>query len=481
MLKEITSFFVHRALRLIGGLLVFGSLTLMVFILLLDIIVGLSNPYLGIIAYMILPGFLALGLILVPLDSFLRRRRIRAGLLEEPIHLTLDLSHPRQRALIYFFSISTAVIIMIATIATYKGIEFMDTKTFCGLTCHKIMKPEYVAYSRSPHAGVACVECHIGPGAPWFVRAKLSGLPQVYHYTLKDYERPISTPVAALRPSRDTCENCHWPERFYGSDLRTHITYKSDRDNTMQTRLMIMKVGSGAQKGANIHSHVVQKIWYLPANSKRSEIAWVKVKRVNGTIAEYVLPSACGDLTNIKKKLDVRFMDCIDCHNRSAHNFQPFENLLDLALTEGDIDRTIPYIKKEAMAAVPVFHDSATPELERAPTEAEMARTLRAIEAIPATYQKKYPDVFNTRSTDIAAAAKGIRDVCEASYFPHMHLWAGTYPNWATHEGCFRCHGTLVKVKGKPGETLSRDCKLCHSLPATAGPGVLDAALAGTK
>lgn len=464
MVKEILRFFFRRALRLVGGLLVFGSLTLIVFILILDLTVGLENPYLGIVAYMILPAFLILGLLLVPLDGFLRRRRAAAGILEEPIHLVLDLSDKRQRALLYFFIIATVIIIVISTVGIYKGVEFMDTTTFCGLTCHKIMKPEFTAFGKSPHASVPCIECHIGPGAPWFVRAKLSGIPQVYHYTMKDYERPIPTPVAALRPSRDTCENCHWPDRFHGNALWTRITYKQDRANSLRAETMVMKVGSGAEKGANIHSHIVQRIWYLPADAKRTKIAWIKVERVDGGVVEYALPAERDNLKHLRKRVDSRFMDCIDCHNRAAHEFVDYEKQIDLALTKGEIDRSIPFIKKEAMAAVPYRN--------RLHNEKEQAENLRRINLIPAAYEKKYPEVYRTRAKDIRGAARRIRAICEDSFFPHMRLWSGAYPNWVTHEGCFRCHGALVRVDDKSMSKLSADCRLCHSLPEAAGPPV---------
>ncbi|MDO8684247.1 MAG: hypothetical protein Q7N50_12275 [Armatimonadota bacterium] len=459
-MREILHFFIQRFLRLIGGLMVFTSISLLVFMLLVDLIAGITNPYLGIITYMILPTILGIGLILVPLDSFLRRRRIAAGRPDEPFCLTINFCEPRQRNLAYFFGIASMFILVIATIATYKAIEFMDTITFCGLTCHRIMRPEHAAFVRSPHAGGSCVECHIGPGAPWFVKAKLTGIPQVIHYTLRSYERPVPTPVAALRPSRDTCENCHWPEQFYGNSLRTDISYLPDRNNTIRRRTMIMKVGSGAEKGANIHSHIVQKIWYLPANSKRTDIAWVRVKRVDGTTAEYVNPEHRDELAVIKKKLETRFMDCIDCHNRAAHRFDSFERMVDSAMTQGELDRTIPYLKREAIAVVP--------KLDRAPTDAEYAKALRKLSEIPSAYQKKYPEVYQARGKDIAKAAGTLRKLYQDSEFPHMRISDATYPNWATHEGCFRCHGVLVKQSGAAKETVGRDCLLCHTVPETS-------------
>jgi nitrate/TMAO reductase-like tetraheme cytochrome c subunit len=458
-MREVFEFFVHRWLRMIGGLMVFGSLALLIFLVLLDALAGISNLYIGIITYMVLPGLLFLGLILVPLDSLLRRRRAAAGHPDEAYCLTINFCDPKQRNLAYFFSLSTLVIVVVATVATYKGVEFMDTREFCGLTCHKVMKPELTAYQRSPHAGVLCVGCHIGPGAPWFVKAKLTGIPQTYHYTMKDYERPIPTPVAALRPSRDTCENCHRPERFYGASLRTKITYLPDSRNTMRTQTMLMKVGSGAVKGANIHSHIVNKIWYVPANEKRTEISWVRVQRVDGTTQEYVPAETKKTDRSTSGKQEKRFMDCIDCHNRTAHNFESYESLLDMGMTEGDVDRTIPYIKKEAVAAVPDLQGAP-------PTEAQQAEAVRSIESIPQVYKARYPDIYKSRSRDIAAATAKIKDIYLVSAFPHMRISATTYPNWATHEGCFRCHGNLVKAD-KRGEKLSNDCLLCHTLQET--------------
>jgi hypothetical protein len=351
----------------------------------------------------------------------------------------------------------------VLTTVTYKGVEFMDTVTFCGLTCHRVMRPEYTAFRRSPHAGTACVDCHIGPGAPWFVRSKLSGIPQVYHYTLQNYERPIPTPVAALRPSRDTCEHCHWPERFYGNALRTKITYASDRDNTINTRVMAMRVGSGTERGSGIHNHIVQKIWYLPANAKRTEIAKVWVRHMDGTTGEYVNPAYRDQLGDIESKLDRRFMDCIDCHNRPAHQFVGFEALLDLAITEGEVDHTIPYIKRMAM--------TAAPEIDRPPTEAEQKHTIERIDHIPEEYRTSYPEVYQARSRNIESATNKIHSIYADSSFPHMRISSGTYSNWATHEGCFRCHGSLVRSGGSAQEKLERDCLLCHTLPETVSAG----------
>jgi hypothetical protein len=459
-LDTIISWFKQRPLRMLGGLIVFFSTGLLIFLVLLDIVAGLKNPYIGIIAYMMLPGLLVFGLILVPIDLWIQRRRKAHGLPEYPV---IDMCDIHQRRIVTFFSVTTVMILMVMTVVTYKSVEFMDTKTFCGKVCHKVMIPEYTAYLHSPHASVDCIQCHIGPGAPWFVRAKLSGLPQVWHYMRKDYPRPLGTPVKALRPSRDTCENCHWPQAFYGSRLRTTITYQTDQNNTRQVNSMILRVGSGGVTGSGIHSHIIGHIDYLPGVENRSEMAWIRLKRADGSVQEFVNPTYKDKLDDLRKKEAVRFMDCIDCHNRAAHEFEPFEKLLDEGITRQRVDSSIPFIKKQAM--------DAAGDLEKVPTESEQAQAVTRIENIKSYYQKEYPDIYKTRQQDIQQSVEAIRDIYLKTYFPHMKVGSDTYPNWRTHAGCFRCHGVMVAATpGGRDAAVSADCNLCHSDQTTGDP-----------
>ena len=135
-----------------------------------------------------------------------------------------------------FIACATILNIMIFGFASYQGVTYMDSTTFCGLTCHTVMAPEFSAYQNSPHSRVDCVECHIGPGAGWFVKSKLSGLRQVVAVTFKTYSRPIPSPVKYLRPARETCEHCHWPQRFSGDKfiLKTKIGRASCRERVLR-------------------------------------------------------------------------------------------------------------------------------------------------------------------------------------------------------------------------------------------------------
>jgi hypothetical protein len=458
-MRGILRWICERPLRLLGTLIVLGDVTALASLMMIEVMAGPEYPYLGILTYMILPGPLFVGLVLVPLDGYLYKRAQSGG---KHVYPRLDLNDPYTRTIATFFAACTLLICLVMSVVGYRALEFMDTRVFCGKVCHKVMIPEYTAYMRSAHKSVNCVPCHIGPGAPSFVRAKLTGLPQVYHSLLGDYVRPVETPVTALRPSRDTCENCHRVDQFYGSLLVTRIHYLSDEANTRQVHSMVMRIGSGGLPGSGIHGHMVGKFSYLPADRKRTEIASVSARRPDGTLHEWTNPLYATRLEAVRKDNPERVMDCIDCHNRAAHDFRPFADLLDDAITGGRVAHDLPFLRREALAA-------AGPS-DTAPTWAEQARTLASIAGIKNFYDTQYPDVARTRAADIDRSVKAVSEVYSETFFPHMGVGPTTYPNLRTHNGCFRCHGVMERPSDNGAKTtLSAQCDLCHS-EAIVGP-----------
>ena len=95
-----------------------------------------------------------------------------------------------QRSSVAFVLSFVVIFALLSAVGSYKAYEFTDSVQFCGQLCHTVMHPEFVAYSASPHARVACVDCHVGPGAGWYVRSKMSGLRQVY-YTIRANTFPV--------------------------------------------------------------------------------------------------------------------------------------------------------------------------------------------------------------------------------------------------------------------------------------------------
>src|SRR3972149_3988106 len=89
------------------------------------------------------------------------------------------------------FVVGSLLLLFLSAFSGYKAYQETDSVAFCGTLCHSVMAPEHTTYLNSPHARVRCVDCHVGPGADWFVRSKMSGAYQVYAVLLNKYPRPI--------------------------------------------------------------------------------------------------------------------------------------------------------------------------------------------------------------------------------------------------------------------------------------------------
>ncbi len=360
----------------------------------------------------------------------------------------------KHRKKLLFLLISGAIGIILLVIGGYQLLEFTDSTEFCGDLCHKVMYPEYTAHAASPHSNVACAQCHVGYGGGYLVRSKISGIPQLFAVTFNTYERPIPAPVQNLRPARATCEECHRPSRFAGDLVETHTTYASDEANTETVDTRIMRVGGGEQEVASgIHWHINAKVYYLADDAARQDIIWVGVDRGTGYFTEYYDPAKIGEITPERITKEARLMDCIDCHNRTAHDFPTPDTLINEAMAQGKIDSSLPYIKKEALAAL----DPISPDLATADSK---------VAAIEDFYKTNYPDVYAAKADAIADAISALDDVATQTTFPYMGVTPTTYINNIGHidsPGCFRCHGKLVAYGGPDaGQPISKDCDLCH-------------------
>jgi hypothetical protein len=315
------------------------------------------------------------------------------------------------------------------------------------------MEPEWAAYEDGPHSRVACVQCHIGPGAPWFVRSKMSGTRQVFAVMLDTHSRPISSPVHNLRPARDTCEQCHWPEKFHGDKVNVRREYANDEAVTETATTMRVHVGGGSAKtgvaqGIHWHMSIANEIDYIATDERRQEIGYVGLKTADGQVREYF---AEGVTEEQLLKGERRRMDCVDCHNRPSHPFSASpERAVDGAIAAGEIPRTLPYIRREAVEALKVSYPS------REVAEEEIATRLRGF----------YSQNGNaTRKDEIDRAVAATQRLYRRNVFPKMKVTWGTHPNNAGHmdfPGCFRCHDETKKTKD--GRTISQDCTLCHDI-----------------
>lgn len=355
----------------------------------------------------------------------------------------------RQRLLFLLFGGAMAIILLV--IGGYGLMEFMDSPEFCGQICHVEMYPEWVTYQESAHSRVSCTECHVGSGASYLVKSKISGIPLLFATVFHTYDPPITTPVHDLRPARGTCEECHWPERFAGDLVRTYTTHVKDENNTPDEKTIVFKVGGGQSEVAEgIHWHIGAELWYLPLDDKRQEIAWVGVEDNDGNLKTFINPSSADQATSERINAEKRLMDCIDCHNRATHIFSSPEELIDKALAQGQIDRGLPYIKREGLKALYPIN----PTLQQATDK---------VEAIANFYSNSYPQIYTEKAAEIDRAIEELKQIAVLTTFPTMNVTWETHLNNVSHQGCARCHGKLVAETGDlEGEDIDDSCTLCH-------------------
>jgi hypothetical protein len=420
-----------------------------------------ENPYVGILAFLTVPAPFFLGLVLIPVGILIKRRREgRTGI--HPLDQGLRWSNPEVRRLVYFVGIATVVNIAIASQLTYSAVGYMDSVTFCGRTCHNVMQPEYTAYQESPHSRVECVKCHIGPGAGWFVRSKLSGVGQVFAVALNTYPRPIPTPVTNLRPARETCEACHWPQKYGEDRVRIVSKFSDDENNTATKTVLLMKIGGG-NNGIGIHgTHLGPGVLisYGASDQSRQTIPWVKYTTPDGKSVVYATPGTKPDGAG----LDKREMDCVDCHNRPSHAYDLPERAVDRAMNAGLIAPSLPFAKKKAVEILKVNYASRDQAASQIP------------QAFAEYYRQAYPAVWAARQADVVASGKEIVAIYDRNIFPDMNVTWGKYPNNIGHTdfpGCWRCHDSNHTAQS--GAVITQDCAACHNMLAVdeANPKVL--------
>ncbi len=448
---------VRNTVSLIGVAVATIGAVLFLVVFLADLFGLHTNPYIGIIFFLLLPAVFVVGLLLIPLGAWLDRRQRSSARTAAATHWPrLDLNDPVQRRGTFIFLMLTLANIVIVSLAAYRGIEYMDSPQFCGQVCHTVMKPEFTAYQDGPHSRVTCVQCHIGAGASWFAKSKLSGARQVFAVSFHTYSRPIPSPVGNLRPARDTCEQCHWPEKFHGDKIRRVYEYSEDDKNTESVTTLQVHVGGGSERlgiaqGIHWHMNVANEVEYIATDGKRQVIPWVRVKDRFGNVREYV---AEGTNPEDLAKGERRRMDCMDCHNRPSHPMAATpERAVNELIARGDIPKALPFVRRETVKALKAGY----PTQDAA--DQGISRTLRDF------YRVQSPDIYMSRRQEVEKAVQAATGVYRRNVFPEMNVQFGTYPNNIGHmdfPGCFRCHDD--NHKSNDGKKISQDCDSCHKI-----------------
>ena len=450
-------------ISLIGVIVGTGALFSFLLLFVLDAIAKFSNPYVSILTYMGVPVFLIGGIVLFFSGAWIERRRRSRG--TGPTSLQIDFTRARDRKVLVTFLSAAVVFLLLSAIGSYNAFNFTESVTFCGETCHKVMKPEKVTHDHGPHARVACVECHVGKGVSWFVKSKISGSYQMYAVMFNKYPTPIETPIKNLRPARDTCEECHWPQSFVGNLDRTFNYFQSDASNSPYSVRLLLKIGGsdparGPVGGIHWHNLPGNKVEYVATDNARQKIPWVRVTDASGKVTVFQTKNFTNDIS----KMELRTMDCMDCHNRPSHRYLSPEKAVNQAMALNKINPGLPWIKTNALF---VLTRSYKTEEE---AKASIASTLTA----------KYPN-----DARVQEASATIQQIYADNFFPEMKASWSSYPDNVGHmiwPGCFRCHDGQHKTVDKKSTIKANDCNTCHTILAQgAGDELNKLAPAGQK
>jgi nitrate/TMAO reductase-like tetraheme cytochrome c subunit len=352
---------------------------------------------------------------------------------------------------------SLGVLTLVLLVAAAYGWEYTNSPDFCGTTCHT-MPPEFSAYLVSPHARIDCVDCHIGRGfIATRITRKAGDLKHVVIAAFKTYEFPIR--IKNLRPARETCEKCHFPQKFSDDSLREIKRFSEDMDNTPFSIYLTLKTGGGSKRqglGRGIHWHIENKVFYLPADPQEEQIPYVRAE-IDGQVMEYLDIEADFDPSSIDPS-QLREMDCITCHNRITHLVPTPEDTVDQLLARGLISPTIPEIRRKAVEVYSKIFDNTQSGLNH-------------IAGLEAYYRAVYPDFYAADRALVRKAIQALQEAYARSVFPEQKSDWTTHPNHVGHKdspGCFRCHDG--KHLNDKGEAIRLECNLCHSIPVVAGP-----------
>ncbi|MBU0942958.1 MAG: NapC/NirT family cytochrome c [Proteobacteria bacterium] len=441
-----------------------GLTTISITLIVLGLIGHLSgliaNHYFAIFTFLFLPAIMMFGLCLIPISCYFRRKKWFKDSLINSEHLKIDLADKHHRKGIVLFIVLSVINITVLILVAYEGYHFTDSSYFCGVVCHQVMDPEYTAYQRSPHAKVSCVACHIGPGANWYVQAKLSGLRQVKAVIDGNFSRPIPAPVEHLRPARDTCESCHWPEKFHGKKVKEFISFNNGNQSDAEVQEIALRIGgrnpvTDAFEG--IHWHVSRdiKVEYQALDETRTKIGNVKVTKPEGVTEEYALSN---NIPDEGVTLKWRTMDCIDCHNRPTHIYDELEQIIDFGLYSKKLTPEIDGIREDSITVLQMEYscrDEATEKI---------------VEDLLELMAKRHGNDFVAEhEKELIRSGTFLLEAYLNNVWPKMKVTWGTYRQHLGHQkadegyGCFRCHDDEHETKF--GKVIRQDCDMCHDEP----------------
>lgn len=448
----------HNWISVTGLVIAAISLFMIVFLFFISVILLQGSTYLGLVIYIVLPVFMIAGLLLIPIGMLITIKKIDYDKKQAENWPKIDLNDIRHRNAFMIFTVGTTLLLLISAIGSYEAFHFTESIEFCGTLCHSVMDPEYSAYQNSSHARVACVDCHVGTGADWYVRSKLSGMYQIYSVLFDKFQRPIPVPIHNLRPARETCEQCHWPQKFYAQKLRVERHYLNDEENTQWDIHLLMKIGAqqsahGLKEGIHWHINPDISVEFVSEDDKNLSIPWVKLTNKKTGESKVYQDEDQDFEMNAEMNSKMHKMDCMDCHNRPSHNYRPPAFFVNESITSGSIPADLPEIKNLSM-------EICSENISNSDSVTNFIKN-----TINEFYESDYPEIFESNPEKIKKAITGLTEIYFKNIFPDMKVRWDAYPNHIGHlefNGCFRCHNDNLSAEN--GDTISKDCNICHSI-----------------
>jgi hypothetical protein len=444
------SAFASHPVAIAGVLLTTISAVLFIAAVAAELLGLIRTPYGGLVVYLFIPALFVLGLLLIPLGHWLearRRRRDPTAGHEWPV---FDFRNPATRRTALALAALTFANLAIISVAAFGGLRAMESPAFCGQTCHLPMHPQFTAWQSTPHAQVACIECHVGEGARALIHYKLAGVRQLYHVVTNQIPKPIPA-VADMRPALETCGQCHWPGRNAGEVVRTTREFADDEANTETATTMRMMVGGPGRPtstGRAIHWHANPdvRIEFVHTDPERQTIPYVRVMDRSGRTKEYRTEGTTEQQVASGTR---RVMDCIDCHNAAAHRIAPTaEGAVDRAIAGGGISSGLPFVRRESVRLVKAEYPTQEQGIQ------EIAKGLRAFYTGRGAFDEG----------ELARSIGALQEVYRRNVFPAMKVTFGVYPDNIGHitsNGCFRCHDGSHTASD--GSSISAECEYCHT------------------
>jgi len=200
----------------------------------------------------------------------------------------------------------------------------------------------------------------------------------------------------------------------------------------------------GPVGGIHWHMNVGNKVEYVATDPLKQRIPWIRFTDAKGVVTEYRAKGFQDD----PAKHTLHTMDCMDCHNRPAHQFRAPNDAVDLAIALGRISTNLPAIKRAAVLALTADYR----------TEAE------AVDKIAGVLRGKYG-----ARPELPATIEAVQAIYRQNFFAEMKTDWRTHPNNIGHKdwpGCFRCHDNEHATADGKEKISNTGCNSCHTIVA---------------